>query len=129
MTLAFACANCSRSLRSSSTPSCGHLCPVALALVLAAEGFAAPPTGPDARAYSPENPPPALEEVRKLYGEDPTDMRKLQACYAGGWRAVPEGERWWEDALGGEIEERRKRNLELVKGVRGGTEGALGTYI
>ena len=91
------------------------------ALVLAAEGFAAPPTGPDARAYSPENLPPALEEVRKLYGEDPTDMRKLQAFYAGGWRAVPEGERWWEQALAG-LEERRKARMEVVGSLRQGMD-------
>ena len=91
------------------------------ALVLAAEGFAAPPVGAEARAYSPENPPPAMEEVRKLYGEEPTDLCKLQKFYAGGWRAVPEGERWWEQALAG-LEERRKAGLEVVGSLRQGME-------
>lgn len=90
------------------------------ALVLAAEGFASP-AGAGARAYSPENPPPAMEEVRKLWGEEPTDMRKLQAFYAGGWRAVPEGERWWEPALA-ELEERRKAGMEIVGSLRQGME-------
>ena len=89
------------------------------ALVLASEGFAVPPAGAESRAYSPENPPPAIEAMRKFQGEEPTDMRKLQAFYAGGWRA--ESERWWEQALVG-IEERRKAGLEAVGSLRQGME-------
>jgi hypothetical protein len=42
----------------------------------------------------------------------------------GGWRDVPEDERWWEDALDGPIEEQRKANLEILDPVRKGMEGA-----
>lgn len=91
------------------------------ALVLAADGFAAPPAGANARAYSSENPPPAMEQVRKLYGDDPTDMRKLQAFYSGGWRGVSEGDRWWDQALEG-LEERRKAGIEVVGSLRQGME-------
>jgi hypothetical protein len=37
---------------------------------------------------------------------------------------VPEGERWWEDALGGEVEEQRLKRLEVLKVFREGMEGA-----
>ncbi|KAF8580358.1 hypothetical protein K439DRAFT_1393827, partial [Ramaria rubella] len=33
--------------------------------------------------------------------------KPLRDFYKGGWRKVPEGERWWEDALSGDIEQKR----------------------
>ena len=35
-----------------------------------------------------------------------------------------EGERWWEDALGGEVEERRLRGLGCMQALRKGVEEA-----
>jgi hypothetical protein len=46
----------------------------------------------------------------------------------GGWKDVPEGERWWVDALGGEVEEKRVRNLAAVKGVKEGMVAARSIY-
>lgn len=34
----------------------------------------------------------------------------------GGWRDVPETERWWVDALGGVVEEQRRVNVEGLVG-------------
>ena len=51
-------------------------------------------------------------------------LKALRDFYAGGWRDVPEGERWWEDALGGEVEERRLRGLGCMQALRKGVEEA-----
>lgn len=101
------------------------------AIVLALDGFSVPPPpGAAVTTYSRAHPPPSWVEAQKLVAPDVPKghMRTLQAFLRGGWRDVPAGQRWWEDALGGEIEERRRRNLGLVHGVRTGLEGALETY-
>ncbi|TFY66281.1 hypothetical protein EVG20_g4804 [Dentipellis fragilis] len=74
-------------------------------------------------AYSHAHPPPHWARVQELWARGP---RALTAFYRGGWRQVPEGERWWEEAMGGKIEERRRAQLSVVQGVRGGMEGARG---
>ncbi|KAF8501280.1 hypothetical protein BU17DRAFT_102269 [Hysterangium stoloniferum] len=38
----------------------------------------------------------------------------IKNFYAGGWKEVPEHERWWEDALGGDIEARRVQGLRCL---------------
>ncbi|KAJ7912294.1 hypothetical protein B0H13DRAFT_2271645 [Mycena leptocephala] len=74
------------------------------AVVLAANGFhtasASPPTpkfslSSFSHARSTNPPPPHWPAVRQLTASMPA----LARFYAGGWRAVPEGERWWEDAF------------------------------
>jgi hypothetical protein len=68
-----------------------------------------------AKGYSLSNPPPnwtAMKQVR--------DMKKF---LSGGWKEVEEKDRWWEEALGGEVEERRRRNLEILQGGKGMLEG------
>ena len=100
--------------------------------------------------YSHANPPPgyvkyslAMQEKDHAKGH----LKTLQAWLRGGWRedvkraeeaamngngvahdnedgiAHP-GETWWAHALGGEVEERRRKNLELVRNVKWGMEGA-----
>ncbi|KAF7982684.1 hypothetical protein HWV62_27172 [Athelia sp. TMB] len=87
------------------------------ALVLAAAGFSAPaPEG--TTPYSPENPPPHFAHAKELMSW--ASSRKYVELMRGGWRDVPEGQRWWIDALGGAVEERRKANVEGLNG------GALG---
>jgi len=76
------------------------------------------------KPYSHENVPPYWENVRKMLA-DPKDAQKFMS---GGWRELPVEERWWEHALGGAIEEKRKVTLELVQGVRRGMEGAKSVY-
>jgi len=88
------------------------------ALALAVEGFCTP----GEVQYSPSSPPPFWGEVQKLRGEDPTDLRKLREFYAGGWRDVPEDQRWWDKALEG-LEERRRVGMEVVGALRRGMEG------
>lgn len=100
------------------------------AIVLALDGYSvAPPEGDP--AYSHANPPPSFVTAQALAETDAAKghMKTLQAFLCGGWRDVPEGQRWWEDALGGDIEERRKRNLEAVIGVRLGLEGAMESHL
>jgi len=55
------------------------------------------------------------------HGGNPKAFVKFQS---GGWRDVPEGERWWEDALGGEVKVQRVQNLKLLGNLRHGMEGA-----
>lgn len=97
-------------------------------LVMACEGFSAPPQISSSKAggirfepYSHTNPPPHWTHVRSL--RPTNDLRKLQAFLKGGWREVPEDQRWWETAFAG-IEEKRKLNLESIKGVHDGMEAA-----
>ncbi|KAM6491308.1 hypothetical protein JOM56_013547 [Amanita muscaria] len=91
------------------------------ALVLAINGFSAPPAGEGA-GYSRECPPPAFLKVKELMskqlGGSPSRMREF---LKGGWRGVLE-EKWWEDALCGSIEERRKKELEVLNRLRIGFE-------
>lgn len=58
-------------------------------------------------------------EITKLRAGNGKAMREL---LKGGWRNVPEGERWWEDALAG-FEEQRLKRLRMCKGMKDGTEG------
>ncbi|EKM52920.1 uncharacterized protein PHACADRAFT_261613 [Phanerochaete carnosa HHB-10118-sp] len=102
------------------------------AVALALEGFSAPPPPESGiTKYSHEHPPPNFIKSQQLQAPDVPHghLRALQKFLKGGWRDVPEGERWWEDALSGEIETRRARNLEAVKGVRLSMEGAMTTYV
>lgn len=78
--------------------------------------------GSQPESYSPAYPPPHWEKIRAL--KQKGNFKPMQKFYKGGWRDVPEGERWWMTALGGEIEERRRLNLDLVSGVQRGMEGA-----
>ena len=102
------------------------------ALVLATNGFAAPPPGgpsttpgggpaPPA-AYSHANPPPHWERVKALRCPPHGNMKTFASFLKGGWREVPEGERWWETALAGPVEELRKRNVNALNNIRNGME-------
>ena len=101
------------------------------ALVLAVDGFCAAPA-PGAQAYSRTNPPPHWETVRQLRGDAHAtlgapvkgSLKPLRDFYTATWRDVPEGERWWETALGGEVEERRLRGLPCMQALRKGIEEA-----
>lgn len=52
------------------------------------------------------------------------DLKTFRHFLRAGWRSVPPADRWWEDALSGEVEERRAENLRRVRGVREGMGGA-----
>lgn len=92
------------------------------AIALAMNGFSvASATG---ALYSHENPPPHWDAVKKLL----SSPKETQTFLRGGWRELPAEERWWEQALGGAIEEKRIVTLELLQGVRRGMEGAKAVY-
>ncbi|KAF9447386.1 hypothetical protein P691DRAFT_706877 [Macrolepiota fuliginosa MF-IS2] len=96
------------------------------ALVIAANGFSAPPSefGSSLTAYSNKNPPPHWEKAKAVMsvpvGGSTKALRKL---FKDGWRDVPESERWWDQALSGVIEQKRKARLEAVSVLRSGMEG------
>ncbi|KAJ7617246.1 hypothetical protein FB45DRAFT_933726 [Roridomyces roridus] len=93
------------------------------ALVIAAHGMTTSPT-------SPPSAPPYWSKIRPLV-LCADGMPQLKKFYRGGWRDVPEGERWWEDAMRGledEIVAREevfgglKMRLERVREMLPGTE-------
>jgi hypothetical protein len=88
-------------------------------LVLAADGFTGFP------GYSLANPHPQWAQAKRVMsrpmGGSP---RKLRELMTGGWKNVPETERWWDQALGNAVEERRVKNLALMECLRNGMDGA-----
>ncbi|KAF9221589.1 hypothetical protein BS17DRAFT_785016 [Gyrodon lividus] len=95
------------------------------AVVLGAEGFTKPPF-PDSgiSSYSHINPPPNWVKSQAIRVAPVGNMSNFQTFLMGGWRGVPEGERWWEEALGGLIEEKRQANLEILDSLKLGLERA-----
>ncbi|KAJ7199980.1 hypothetical protein GGX14DRAFT_699718 [Mycena pura] len=106
------------------------------AVVLAANGFYAapaaatpPPLPPSQSPTTKPAAPPHWPAVRALAAPSISSLRLpvLAAFYAGGWRAVPPGARWWEDAFAACEDERRARLASLGEGgLRGGMDGARG---
>lgn len=92
------------------------------AIALAMNGFCV--ASPTEKPYSHENPPPHWEAVRQLLASP----KETQKFLRGGWRELTAEERWWEQALGGSIEEKRVVTLELIHGIRRGMEGAKAIY-
>ncbi|KIK25158.1 hypothetical protein PISMIDRAFT_22890 [Pisolithus microcarpus 441] len=103
------------------------------ALVLACEGFCNPPPRPvDSSAepgslptkYSASNPPPHWAKVRAMRVPPTGSMKQFKEFLAGGWKTGAEktGDKWWEQALSGPIEEKRKKNLEVLHALRTGME-------
>jgi hypothetical protein len=69
--------------------------------------------------YSRTNPPPHWNHVQSLLaGSRGGSVNKMQEFMKGGWRDVPENERWWETALAGEVEDKRLANLEAFKAIK-----------
>ncbi|KAF8648197.1 hypothetical protein AX16_006336 [Volvariella volvacea WC 439] len=95
------------------------------AIALACNGFSVPAkSGP---VYSRQNAPPSWGVAKTILSKPHGgSMRKLHNFMKSGWKEVPEGQRWWEDALGGVIEERRQRNLVILDTLRKGMTGAKG---
>ncbi|EIN05655.1 hypothetical protein PUNSTDRAFT_91208 [Punctularia strigosozonata HHB-11173 SS5] len=98
------------------------------ALALAAEGFShAPPSSStkevEIGSYSLANPPPHWTTVRALRPH-PLKLRDFRKFLSGGWREVSESERWWEQALGAEVERTRAERLPSFEGIRKGLEDA-----
>ncbi|KAJ7247099.1 hypothetical protein C8J57DRAFT_1241247 [Mycena rebaudengoi] len=101
------------------------------AVVLASNGFCAPPPSPSS---------PSSGNLQKQSSSDATSShftasiralstptaggsprRALAAFYAGGWRTVPPAERWWDHALSGlDAELRERLRLFGEEGLKGG---------
>ncbi|TFK66392.1 hypothetical protein BDN72DRAFT_823451 [Pluteus cervinus] len=94
------------------------------AVALACNGFSIPPPAGEA-PYSRERPPPHWPQA-KLIMSVPAggSTKKLRQLMQGGWKDVPEDKRFWDKALGGVIEDRRKRNLVLLEAMRTGLSHA-----
>lgn len=115
------------------------------AVALASEGFTNPPSylEPNVKVpakYTHSNPPPHWAKVREIRVPPSGSMKHFKEFLQGGWKDVPcsnghtdggkvdVGGRWWEEALGGPIEEKRKKNLEIVEALRMGMERIRGSY-
>ena len=88
-------------------------------IVFAVNGF----TG--VSGHSLANPHPEWSEVeRTTSGHLGGGAKKLKKFLAGGWRDIPESERWWDKPLGERIETQRVKNISLIEGLRKGLEKA-----
>ena len=75
--------------------------------------------------HSLANPHPEWSEAqRTMSGHLGGSAKKLKKFLAGGWRDVPESERWWDNSLGERIEAQRVKNISLIEGLRKGLEKA-----
>ncbi|KIJ12451.1 hypothetical protein PAXINDRAFT_101242 [Paxillus involutus ATCC 200175] len=99
------------------------------AVVLGTEGYTKPPC-PDSgmSAYSHANPPPNWVKSQAIRVAPTGNMANFQAFLKSGWRDVPESERWWEEALGGPVEEKRQANLGILESLKFGLERARSIY-
>ena len=88
-------------------------------VVLGANGFTGYP------GFSVTKPHAEWQEARKRMskplGGSPKKMRELMT---GGWKSVPESERWWDQALGPEVEAQRVKNMALIEDLRKGLDHA-----
>lgn len=92
------------------------------AVVLALHGFCEPPA--QGAPYSHDNPPSSFIQTKKIRSKlHGGSTKRLKEFFKDGWRDVPSGRRWWEDALGGSVEERRKTRLDAMEELRRGMEG------
>ena len=99
-------------------------------VVLASDGFTKPyddggnVNSAGARSYSHANPPPNWIKSQALRVPPHGSMEIFRAFLQSKWRDAPDGERWWEDALGGSIETKRQANLEILESLKAGLERA-----
>ncbi|KDR78068.1 hypothetical protein GALMADRAFT_245047 [Galerina marginata CBS 339.88] len=88
-------------------------------LVLGVNGF----TGES--GFSLSSPHPQWADAKNVMSiPNGGSPKKLKALFAGGWKDIPESERWWEQALGESVEAQRAKNLALIEGLRRGLENA-----
>ncbi|KAH0833852.1 hypothetical protein J3R83DRAFT_11018 [Lanmaoa asiatica] len=83
------------------------------AIVMACEGFSKPPKS---GSYSHQSPPPHWAHPQALRNASDS-LRVYRRFLAGGWRDVPEGDRWWIEPLSGPIEEQRRANLAKFEAI------------
>ncbi|KAF8890839.1 hypothetical protein CPB84DRAFT_1963827 [Gymnopilus junonius] len=89
------------------------------AVVLGVNGFSG------TSGHSLASPHEGWLEAKKIMSEPyGGSTKQLKAFLTGGWKDVPEGERWWEQALGEEVEKQRVRNLGLIEGLRSSMQNA-----
>ncbi|KAF8837537.1 hypothetical protein BDN67DRAFT_972879 [Paxillus ammoniavirescens] len=99
------------------------------AVVLGTEGYSKPPCPNSCiSAYSNANPPPNWVKSQAIRVAPTGNMANFQAFLKNGWRDVPESERWWEEALGGPVEEKRRANLEILESLKFGLDRARSIY-
>ena len=85
-------------------------------------------TNDEPRKSSHKNPPPHWRRVQALASWEHGGSRKKMAEFLkGGWKNVPEGERWWEDALAG-ARERKEANLRAIESLRTAMDSARGVW-
>ncbi|KAF5362666.1 hypothetical protein D9758_009633 [Tetrapyrgos nigripes] len=102
------------------------------AIILATNGLSRPPpptlgamSNPSKAVYSHANPPPHWSIVKSIASKPSGgSLKAMQHFYRGGWKTVPEGERWWEQALGGPVEQQRRERLEKLSSVEHGMNAA-----
>jgi hypothetical protein len=88
-------------------------------IIFAVNGFTS------ASGHSLANPHPEWSEAeRTMSGHLGGSPKKLKKFLAGGWKDIPESERWWDKSLGERIEAQRVKNISMIEGLRKGLEMA-----
>ena len=86
-------------------------------VMLPYNGLSSPSSG--SGDFSCTNPPPHWHHVRALLAKSHGgSIKKMQEFMKGGWRDIPEKDRWWEMALAGNVEEKRLTKLEAFKAIK-----------
>ncbi|KAF9257156.1 hypothetical protein L218DRAFT_965568 [Marasmius fiardii PR-910] len=88
------------------------------AVVFASNGMSGPASESHLERYSHANPPPHWKFVRER------SVKEMNEFLKGGWKSLSPEERWWEQAMGGVVEEKRKERLEVLGLLRKAMEGA-----
>ncbi|EED84659.1 predicted protein [Postia placenta Mad-698-R] len=108
--------------------TCDGMCDARAAAAGSGSSDGAGGEGDDAAAgegFSHARPPPFWAEVKRLRGSE-LELGGLRAFYEVG---APEdggedgGARWWEAALGGEVEARRRAGMAVVGALKTGMDG------
>lgn len=87
-------------------------------LAIAVNGFTGLPN------HSVTNPHSQWVEAKKVMSKPMGgNTKRMRDLMIGGWRHVPERERWWDQALSG-VEEQRVKNLSFIDALRKGLEHA-----
>ncbi|THU99275.1 hypothetical protein K435DRAFT_795059 [Dendrothele bispora CBS 962.96] len=101
-------------------------------IVLATNGLSRPPPpslggiiNTLKSSYTSTNPPPHWDIVKSIASKPcGGSLKAMQQFYSDGWKSVPKGEKWWEKALGGPVEQQRRERLELLSHVGMGMDSA-----
>ncbi|KAI0051605.1 hypothetical protein FA95DRAFT_1485149 [Auriscalpium vulgare] len=111
-------------LENENTPPGAVLHTIGIAQIVLKQGRLTVPPGVALalEGFSSEPGAPHMTHVREMLGKK-GGLREMKKWAVGGWKDAGDGERWWEEALKGDVEEKRKKNIDVLGVLRKGMEG------